>query len=67
MKKLKSRPTDPRETKKRIEAALGKHERGERLTETEETIVYWLLHGGGCHACGGVKVAVARDDERGIG
>jgi len=61
MKKLKSRPTDPRETKKRIEAALGKHERGERLTETEETIVYWHLHGGGCHACGGVKVAVRNE------
>lgn len=65
MKKLKSRPADPRETRKRIEEALGKHERGERLTEKEEMIVYWLLHGGGCHACGGVKVAVTRRHERG--
>lgn len=58
MKQLKSKPADPRETRKKIEEALGKHERGEPLNETETTIVYWLLHGGGCHACGGVKVAV---------
>ena len=64
MKKLKSRPADPRETQRRIRVALEKHRRGERLTAAEETIVYWLRHGGGCHACGGVRVAVA---DRGAG
>ena len=41
------------EKQRRIASALEKHERGERLTQTEETIVYWLLNAGGCHACGG--------------
>lgn len=61
MSGLKSRPVDPRETRRRIEAALDKHGRGERLTETEQTIVYWLFHAGGCHACGGVRVAVGNE------
>lgn len=58
---LKSRPSDPRETRRRVEEALRKHDRGEALTETEQTVVYWVRHGGGCHACGstaGVRVAV---------
>lgn len=38
--------------------ALGKHARGERLTEHEWTIVQYA-RGGGCHACG-IKIAVAR-------
>ena len=58
MSSLKSRPADPRETEKRIESALEKHRRGEPLSTTEETVVYWHLHGGACHACGGVRVAV---------
>ena len=59
---LKSRPADPRETAKKIAEALRKRERGERLTEQDETVLYWLFHGG-CHACGGVKAAVAARDE----
>lgn len=53
MRGLKSKPSDPEESRKRIEAALRKHELGEPLTEKELTIVYWVRHGGGCHACGG--------------
>lgn len=66
MRWLKSRPSDPWETKRRIEEALRKHGRGEPLTETEQAVVYWVRHGGGCHACGsaaGVKVAVKRTSE----
>lgn len=59
MKPLKSKPADPQETKRRIDEALGKHDRGEPLTEKELTIVYWVRHGGGCHACGSGRPQVA--------
>jgi hypothetical protein len=55
---LKSRPADPEGSRKRVEGALRKHDLGEPLTEKETLIVYWVRHGGGCHACGGVNVAV---------
>lgn len=63
---LKSKPSDPWETKRRVEEALRKHDRGEALTESEQTVVYWVKYGGGCHACGstaGVRVAVRRTSE----
>ena len=64
---LKSKPVDPLETRRRVEDALRKHESGEILTEMEQTVVYWLRHGGGCHACGGVKLLVDRRVGRSVG
>jgi hypothetical protein len=58
---LKSKPLDPERSeavRRRIEAALAKHDRGEKLTEQEELLVYWVRHGGGCHACGGPSPGV---------
>lgn len=63
---LRSKPPSlekQEELKKRIEAALAKHDRGEPLSDEEMTIVYWVRYRGGCHACGGsttagIKVAV---------
>jgi len=46
-------PAEAGSAEERVKAALLKHERGESLTETETLVVYWHLHGGGCHACGG--------------
>jgi hypothetical protein len=55
---LESKPSDSSETRERVEAALGRHARGEALTEREWTIVQYAL-GGGCHACGGSGIWVA--------
>lgn len=71
-RKLKSKPMTPEEAKataRRVEAALGKHGRGEPLTEHEWTIVQYAL-GGGCHACGAspaVRVVVSGDSEMASG
>lgn len=58
MSGLKSGPSDPEESRKRVEGALRKHDLGEALTEKESLIVYWVRHGGGCHVCGAINVVV---------
>lgn len=42
----------------KIRESLGKHGRGEPLTERGWTIVQYAL-GGGCHACG-MRIAVTK-------
>jgi len=52
---VKSRVPTEREkeaSRRRVEAALRKAERGEELTEKETMIVQWERALGGCHACG---------------
>lgn len=56
-RKLVSKPSDPEVSRRHVEAAFRKAERGEELTEKEMMIVQWETALGGCHACGiGVRV-----------
>ncbi len=51
--KLVSRQSDPEASRRRVEAAFRKAERGEELTEKETLIVQWeTALSRGCHACG---------------
>jgi hypothetical protein len=50
-RELKRKPLDGEATRRRVEAALLKAERGEDLTKKELRIVQWVTRPGGCRAC----------------
>lgn len=51
VRKLVSRPSDAETSRRRVEAALKKAERGEKLTEKETMIVQWERSINSCHCC----------------
>ncbi len=51
VRKLVSRPSDVETSRRRVEAALKKAERGEKLTEKETMIVQWERSINSCHCC----------------
>ncbi|CAA9430962.1 MAG: hypothetical protein AVDCRST_MAG78-1685 [uncultured Rubrobacteraceae bacterium] len=50
-RKLRSKPLDGEGMRRRVEAALRKAEREEKLTTRELMIVQWVTRPGGCRVC----------------
>lgn len=62
-RKLVSQPSDAEASRRRVEAALEKAERGEKLTEKETMIVQWERSINACHCCS-LRIAVHKKFDR---